>query len=252
MTFIPDATLLHEHRKWLERFDPQHLMNWEKLLANDQQAALCESAARRLLLQNGNSVEPNELLDGSRKSPDFRCAQAGKKFFAEVTCISIGKATEYTGLSHLPSTTSGFSFSGFGGLSGAIFRECISKTRQCADLPHPAILVVGTFHWMASYLCFEKRHIELLLTGETTLTQNINPQTGGPVGDDYVSTELKAAAFLRPINGWIDHARNPIAAILACGFGVEQPNVRCAFHPKPVRCFSSEFIPQIECCRLEP
>jgi hypothetical protein len=250
MKFILDASLVLEHRQWLRPFDARHLANWERLLASDPEAAACEAATRRLLEQNGNSVKPNEVLDGSRRSPDFRCDQAGKKFYVEVTCISIDKATEVTGLSPFPPTTSGFTFSGFGRLTDAIFHECINKTPQCADLPHPAVLVVGTFHWQASYLCLERKHLALLLTGETLLTHNINPQTGGPIGDSYVSTGLRSAAFIRPVNGWMDHARSPVSAIVACGFGCGAPVARCAFHPQPVRQFSRDLIPNVECCRL--
>lgn len=252
MTFSIDIELASGHRAWLRQFNPRYGENWEKLLATAPEAASCEAAVRRVLEQNGNTVQPNETLDGSRKAPDFCCTQAGKEFFVEVTCISIEKATEHTGLPH-PPHQSGFTFSGFQSLTGSIFHDSIRKTPQCSNLPHPAVLAVGTFHWHASYMCFERKHLELLLTGETLLTQNIAPATGTPVGDGYLSTQLRLATFLKPRpNGWMIHARSPVSAVLACGLGCDLPRIRCALHPKPIHPFDPSLLPNVECCRLLP
>jgi hypothetical protein len=252
MSFSIDIELAREHREWLRHFDAQHADNWKKLLVTAPEAASCEAAVRRVLEQNGNAVQPNETLDGSRKAADFCCTQAGKTFFVEVTCISIEKATEHTGLPH-PPHQNGFTFSGFHGLTGSVFHNSIHKTPQCSNLPHPAVLAVGTFHWHASCLCLERKHLELLLTGETLLTQNIEPTKGTPVGDGYVSTHLRSAAFLKPKpDGWMSHARSPVSAILACGFGCDLPRIRCVLHPKPMHPFDPSLLPNVEYCRLLP
>lgn len=246
-----DSTLLGEHRSWLNRFNPQFGKNWEKLRWHDPEAAMCEAAVRRLLEQNGNNVEPNETLDGTKQSPDFRCTQADKLFFVEATSISMEKATELTGLAHLPD--SGFSFSFYGRVTDAIFRAAIAKTPQCANLGQPAVVAVGTFHFPASHLCFERKHLELLLTGETSISNNIDTATGSPVGDAYLSTKLRSATFLSPEKGGnMRHARNPVSGILACGFGCDPPTIRCAMHPQPVHAFDRNLIPKVECCRLRP
>ena len=243
--------LFCEHRSWLKRFGPQFGKNWEKLGRHDPEAAMCEAAVRRLLEQNGNDVEPNETLDGTKQSPDFRCAQAGELFFVEVTSISIEKATALTGLKHL--LTAGKTFSWDGRLTDAIFHAAIKKTPQCSNLAQPALVAVATFHSKASYLCFERKHLELLLTGETSISQNIEATSGGPVGDAYLSTELRSATFLSPEKGGkMRHARNPVSGILACGFGCDPPTIRCALHPQPVHVFDRNLIPKVECCRLRP
>ena len=160
-SFEGDCNLVREHRTWLDRFHRQFGQNWENLYQSELEAAMCEAAVRRLLEQNGNNVEPNETLDGKVRSPDFRCTQAGKSFFVEVTCISIEKATKLTGSSYLPPPE--FFFSGVGRVTDGIFRAAIYKTPQCSDLGQPALMAVGTFHWQASHLCFERKHLAVAL-----------------------------------------------------------------------------------------
>jgi len=248
--FRPDDLLFREHLSWLDRFDPQFRKNWEKLYWSDPEDAMCEAEVRRLLEKNGNNAEPNETLHGTKRSPDFRCIQAGKDFFVEVTCISMEKATSLTGLNHFPDP--GFSFSGVGRVTDKLFHAATKKTPQCSNLGHPALVAVGTFHWQASRLCFERKHLELLLTGETLISQNIDGTTGGPVGDDYLSTNLRSATFLSPKEGGFTHARNPVSGILACGFGCEPPRIRGALHPKPIHAFDRSLLPEVEFCRLKP
>lgn len=251
MTFTPDQQLIQEHCHWLSAFDAQHLRNWQKLLNADAEAAMCEAAVRGLLEENGNQVEPNEDLTGSNQSPDFRCTQAGKTFFVEVTCLSIDKVTEVTALPHLPPKESRASH--FGLLNDAFFNACRQKTPQCARLGHPALVAVGTFHFQASCLCFLQGHLEQLLTGQELITFNIDTRTGGAVGEGYLSTQLRSATFLRPDpNAGMDHARNPVSGMLLCGFGCNSPNVHGVLHPDPVNVFDRSLLPHIEFCRLKP
>jgi hypothetical protein len=122
MIFPPDSNFLDEHRRWLGQFNLQHGRNWEKLLGNDAEAAICEAAVRRLLEENGNVVEPNEELDGNKQSPDFRCTQAGETFFVEATCISIQKVIKETSLPHPPKIDG---YHGIGDLNEVIFDAAI-------------------------------------------------------------------------------------------------------------------------------
>ncbi len=170
MIFRPDAILEQQHRTWLKGFDPQYLRNWEKVRNADIEAAMCEAAVRRLLEANGNKVEPNEDLNGSDRSPDFRCTRDEQIFFTEVKNISIEQATEITALSHFPQDGA----YSFGLLNKAIWNVCKEKTPQCARLGYPALVAVGTFHFRASCLCFQKRYVEMLLTGEELITANID------------------------------------------------------------------------------
>jgi hypothetical protein len=252
MTFQPDQNLINDHLSWLGNFDARYTKNWEKLLNQDPEAAACEASVRRVLHQNGNSVEPNEKLSGNSKSPDFVCSQAGKKFFVEATCIRIEIASERTGLVHPFDEKAFTKFSGFSPLNEAIYLEAKNKTPQCSNLGEPVLVAVGTFHWQASYLCLDQVHLELLLTGTTSLSHDISQSTGAPIGDSYVSTKLESAAFLRFGNASLmNPALKPVSGILACGFGCNPHLVRCVLHPDPVHKFERSLLPQVEFCRLK-
>lgn len=248
MDFRPDSNLVQEHRSWLDAFATQHVRNWEKLLEAGSEAAMCEAAVRRLLQENGNKVIPNEDLSGSIQTPDFRCVQKGKEFFVEVTCISIEIAVEKT---LLPSSPHGATRDYHLNLNRAIFRAVTAKTRQCSRLNAPAIVVVGTFHSKASRICFGKEHLQMLLTGQELITQDINTATGEPVNDLYLSTQLCWATFLRPDeSGGMGYARNPVSALVICGFGCKLPEIRGLLHPTPVHVFDPALLSAVEFCRL--
>ena len=249
VNWIPDNKLLVEHRRWLSGFDAQYLRNWEKLLAADPEAGACEAAVRQILESNGNRVEPNENLTGATQSPDFRCEQAGEIFYVEVTCISIKKATEMSGMTHQLQQGAFH----YGQLNGAIFNASRQKTPQCAGLGAPALIAIGTFHFQASALCFQKRHIEMLLTGQELITAAIDAKTGDAVGETYLSTQLRSAAFVRPgEHRPIEHARNPVSGMVLCGFGSDPAQIVGVIHPQPIHKFRHELLPRFEFCRLLP
>lgn len=249
MPFTPDCNLVGEHRRWLAGFHPQHLQNWGNLLDNDPEAAMSEAAVRRVLQVNGNSVEPCESLEGSRRLPDFRCSQEGKVFFVEVTSISIEKATKVTGVLHKAIDPVA---SGYESLNDAIFDACNKKTPQCSDLEHPALVAVCTHHSEASWICLDRLDLEELLTGDELITRKIDTHTGNPVGDTYISTKLRSAAFLRPQpGGGMRHARNPVSGILLCGLGCHPMEICGVLHPQPIHPFDRSLLPKVAFCRLQ-
>jgi hypothetical protein len=247
MDYQPDNELIQEHLQWLRGFDPQYASTWKNILSNDPEAAACEAAVRRALQGNGNVVEPYQQI-----SPDFICTRGGEQFFVEVTCIRIASASEKTGLppAYDPKTFS--QYRGFKGLNEAIYFEAKNKAPQCANLGKPAIVAVGTFHWMAN-LMIQREDMTSLLTGTTYIADDISPLTGGPVGESYISTKLEHAAFLRARENSLMHpALKPISGILVCGFDYAPPILRCVLHPDSVHVFDRSFLPQVECCRLKP
>jgi hypothetical protein len=248
MLFQPDPNLVAEHRRWLSAFNSQYLCNWEKLLNGDPEAAMCEAAVRRLLEENGNAVRPNEDLDGSGRAPDFRCTQAGKTFYAEVTSISIGKVTERTKLPHYAREWPG---GAVGSLVRDVFAACCAKAQQCANLDHPSLVAVGTFHQTASWVLFDKREAEMLLEGPSFYTFTVDTQTGESLGDGRFAIDLRPAAFLRPRDSEIDHARRSISALLICGFGWASANAQGILHPLAARPFDRTMLPKIGFCRLQ-
>lgn len=233
--------------KWIGRFDIRHARAWAKRYQADPEAATCEAMYWGVLTDCGVSVEPNADLDNRQKAPDFACHKDGNKFYVEVTCIRIDTATDKTSLKHIP--TGGAQ--NYGPLNRVIYDEVKNKTTQCANLDAPCLLAVGTFHFQASALCFQKPHVESLLTGETSIACDINLQTGHAVGDPYESTNLKSAAFVKPSNLLgVEPARQPISALLLAGFGVSPPGVLGVIHPNPVREFDHRILDRIPFCGL--
>ena len=208
---------------------------------------MCEASYWAVLQDCGVDVEPNRDLKHRKPSPDFLCRKNGAKFYVEVTCIHIERTTRATELSHMPSGAGHYKL-----LNAAIFDEVRQKTPQCADLDAPALVAVGTFHCQASCVCIRKWEIGMMLTGDELITRQIDTQTGGAVGETYLSTNLTSAAFLRPsIDAWLEEARLPVSGILVGGFGCSPPSIYGLLHPNPLRPFNRNLLGQIEFCQLQ-
>lgn len=232
-----------EHRQWLSAFDRRHLQKWGDLRNDDYEAALCEAVFRRLFQASGITVEPNEDLagvapEGSEARPDFRCSHPEGAFFVEVTCISIATAVEQTGIPH-PWTPGAYAY---GPLNSAIFRKALRKYRQYSNTDRPTLLAVGTFHQAAS-LFMSKKFANMLLTGETSISWNVNTETGEGIGDAFQSTELRLAPFFKPES--LEEARTGLSGLLLCGVGYVTPKVLGILHPLATRPFDKRLLPDV-------
>jgi hypothetical protein len=232
-----------EHRKWLLGFDQQYLRNWEKLLNSNEEAALAEGGVRRRLQGYGITVEPNEDLTGTKRSPDFRCLAGDYRFYVEVTNIAIDTATNTTGIAD----KADHEVRSFRSLNHAIFRKCVDKAAQCADLNAPLLVVVTTFHGFVAMANFNRQlpFMSWLLTGETKMSRLIDIRTGEQVGDTCSITSLQHIPFLDPKkDNWL--ARRSISGLLVCAPAMNDLLVLGILHPKPVRPFDATILPQIE------
>jgi hypothetical protein len=231
-----------EHRRWLSGFDARYLSHWTRILNQDEEAAWAEAGIRRLLEGYHVSLEPNDSLTGQEERPDFLCNLNGSDFEVEVTHISVQKATEVTGL------VEGGGACNYNSLNPAISRACTFKATKCANRNHPTLLAVVTFHTRVSALSFSHPHIESLLTGEASITWDMNRETCQCVGESYETTGLRFAAFLCPDKTEkIGYARCSISGLLLCGLGRERsPEIRGVLHPNPARPFNPAILPQIE------
>ena len=208
---------------------------------------MCEATYWGVLHDCGVSVQPYEGSLHDRPSPDFLCEKGGERFYVEVTCLHIDRVSEATSLSHFASPGA----QNYANLNRAIFQEVIGKTRQCAALDAPALVAVGTFHYQASALCFQKKHIEMLLTGDSMISWLINTQTGKSVGDLFLSTKLRSATFLKPGGRHGPQAaRLPVSGLLLGGFGCDPVHVYGLLHPDPKRPFDRRLLDRIEFCEL--
>jgi len=239
--------LADEHRQWLRGFDARHLANWGRLLNADDEAAMTEAYVRRILQGHGATVEPNEDLAGDSQRPDFKCSIDSETFYVEVTCISIQKVVEETGLPHPPESGARH----YSPLNDAIWSACKGKAKQCSNLDHPALVAIGTHHTSASAICVDEPKVDMLLTGTTKITWNIDTRTGSQVGDTSLSTDLYSAAFLCPDpNGQLGFARSSISGLLLCGLGIEPPKTLGILHPNPARQFNRRALAEIPFCEI--
>jgi hypothetical protein len=248
--------LVDEHRRWLSTFDPQYLANWENVIKDNEESGLAEAGVRRLLQGQGIRVEPNEDLTVAEKRCDFRCESNGSVFEAEVTHISIEKATKMTGLTENPIQ---MSFGNYSSLNDAIFAACMRKEEKCKNARHPTLLVAATFHAHVPSICFIKPLVGMLLTGQTNLawdlTSDMDQQTFQKVGEFYETTDLRSAAFVRPDKSQeVGFARNSISELVLCGLrplwrdvhGVWGQLSIGVLHPNPDQTFNPANLPGVE------
>jgi hypothetical protein len=243
------SDLIEEHRTWLHPFGKQRLDKWEELLKANPESAICEAATRRLLSKHGVKTEPYEDL--SSGGPDFLCFKDGKTFYVENTCISINAATKESGL--YPTDSPDIDDTAYQDMTEKFRSEISNKVPQCSKVKAPCIVVIATLHSKASVCCIDELAVEELLTGTTYITGTINTKTGEKVGDTYESARLENSAFIRPQKNspnWIEHARNPVSAVLLCGFSSNSTNVLGCLHPNPNYIFDRILLPQIKFCRL--
>ena len=180
------------------------------------EAALCEAATRKLLVDHGCDVEPFE--DSGLGGVDFKCSKNGNTFYVEATCITKDVASDKSGLTHLPQRNKATYYKF---LTQTIWQELSNKTSQCSGLTKSCIVVIGTFHFQVGCRCFRELAAEDLLTGKTYITQHIDTKLGKAVGEVYQSTKLESSAFIRPDKkspNLFEHARCPISAVLLCSF----------------------------------
>jgi hypothetical protein len=241
------GTLEAEHCSWLVAFDAQYLRNFEKLYKADYEAAMTEAAVRRFLEEQHIDVQPAEDLSGKVQRPDFLCTASNSKFYVEVTCIAIQKVIDQTALPH-PSQ-SGTQHDA--PLNDALWSACRGKAAQCGDLDYPSLVAIGTHHSSASALCIKEPKVDMLLTGTTSISWNMDVRTGSKVGDVFLSTDLRSATFLRadPING-IGFARSSVSGLLLCGFGILPHKVLGILHPNPARPFDRCLLPDVTFCEV--
>jgi len=243
------SDLIKEHRLWLKTFGEQRTKKWEDLLKSNPEGAICEAATRKLISDYGIDIQPYEDL--SNGGPDFLCSKNGKTFYVETTCISIEAATKESGL--YPTESPDIDDSAYEDMTEKFRSEISNKVPQCSKVKAPCIVVIATLHSKASVCCIDKFAAEELLTATTYITGTINTKTGEKVGDTYESTRLENSVFIRPkknSTNWIEHARNPVSAVLLCGFSSDPPNVLGCLHPKPNYKFYRTLLPQVKFCRL--
>lgn len=245
--------LIGGHREWLMCFDRVHLNAWDKLFTSDNsEAALCEAATRQLLQELHINVEPYPL-GGNDRNPDFKCQKDSKLFYVDATCVMKDTATRR---SHLDDVIGSQKASYYSLLTESCFQKADKKVSQFEKLNAPCIIAIGTLHFKAGALCFDKKSAEEILSGKSRISIQISKQTGGAVGEPYNSTSLDAAPFLKvrkivchePL---IQPVRQTVSAVLLCPFATHPVKCLGILHPQPYYEFERSLLPDITFCRLK-
>ncbi len=267
MPFVVDPHLVSAHRRWLSAFDARHRLNWERMLADAPESAMCEAAFRRLFDHCVIEVVPNEDLAGERKTPDFRCEKNGQRFYAEVTCLTIQRVVRAVELPDGPFegrfTPTPVGVAGrdaidqaapgilLPSIMGLVRSECADKVPQCAGLDAPAVVCVGTFHPTASWGCIDREFMEELLCGSVHYVVRYNKLTGQIV-DSVAKPSFDHSVPFRQQGRLAASVRQPISAVLVAGFGdgTIRETVMGVLHHDACRPFDPTLLPRIPFCRL--
>jgi hypothetical protein len=245
--------LIGGHREWLMGFDKNYLSDWDNLFTKDNsEAALCEAATRQLLQELDINVELYPL-GCNDPNPDFKCQKDDKLFYVDATCVMKDTATRK---SHLDDVIGNQKASYYSLLTESYFQKADKKVSQFEKLNLPCMIAIGTLHFKAGALCFDKKSAEEILTGKSGISVQISQQTGGAVGEPYNSTSLDAVPFLKirkiiydePL---IQPVRQTISAVLLCPFGTHPVKCLGILHPQPYYEFERGLLPVIKFCRLK-
>ncbi len=245
--------LIGSHRGWLKGFNKIHLKFWDNLFTKDNsEAAICEAGTRQLLEELDVNVEPCSF-GGNDPNPDFKCQKDDILFYVDATCVMKDTATKSSQLDDVPHSQKASYYSL---LTEAYFRKADKKESQFKKLNAPCIVAIGTLHFQAGALCFDKKSAERILTGKSCLSIQINKRTGRAIGKPYHSTSLEAAPFIKVFRiicnePPIQPVRQTISAVLLCPFGTQPVKCLGILHPRPHYEFDRNLLPDIEFCCLK-
>jgi hypothetical protein len=249
------AAEISKHREWLRGQSGNRLKKWNDQLCQSPESAICEAMVRSFLNTERVHVMSNE--DPSVGGPDFLCSVNGQEFFVEVTCMTLCKVTEHSGLSDKPVGVSGEELltvdSAFCLLTGEFLGELRNKTVQCSGLKLACLVAMATLHRQGGQLCFGDDAAEDLLTGTPEIGMKYSLRTGEAIGDFYESVSLRDSSFIRfekGQSGKVESARDPISGVLLCSFGYRSPCIVGALHPNPNRRFDRNLLPSVRFAKL--
>jgi len=262
---VPDRTgadllaeydpILPEHRAWLSQHEAWRRARWEALLSQQPEAAILEALVRRVLELAAVSVAPHE--DQHLGGPDFTCNDGA--FFVEATCITIQTARRET---HLEDRS--LQGGAIGMLTGQIATEVGEKSVQFAGrVARPLLVVVGTLHVNASWMCMTADRVADVLQGTGVICIPINMKTGAASGPAQVLQDPSATPFVvtdtgaaSPLDTW----RRTVSAVLTLGLAAIRPesggadvmrSVTGLLHPEPHHPFDRQLLPSIRFLRLD-
>ena len=189
---------------------------------------MTEAGIRRLLVQQGVSVEPGEKLTGLLGGPDLECCVNGSRFVVEATDAAFNaEKLDANCIVHVIDKIQ------------CKFRE---KASQLGGLDVPALVAIGTwdeFPPMKLLAYVTKR----FPTGKTKLVTPIDSNRDECVDSSYEVTELRGAVF---VDTTLQFARRSISGVLFCSVETDPVRSYGVLHPAAIRPFDAALLPNIK------
>ena len=216
-----------------------HFEQFKKRLKADSQAATAEAIIFSHL--RAERLHPELFEDPANGGPDFRCHSTAP-FLVEVTSLDSALVTKRSGL---PATITGPGGGAFGQITDRLLSEAKNKAPQLGRYPLPGVLAIVSDHAFSGML-LDRLAAEYLMTS----APQFNVPLGG--GPHYMTTDLKHAAFYRPL-GVLDASGTPIispcrqsiAAILLVASYPREVQVVGLLHPEATYPFSPHWLSKI-------
>jgi hypothetical protein len=238
------------YRKWLDQLSCSACGRFLTRIGSTNDAtvegALGEALAWNWLGPRSSEIHVNE--HESEGGVDFVCTNADRRYYVEVSTLTIATVTSETGLQHLPSGGA----QNYGDLTRAVMRKVISKAAQASGLDKPYLLFVPTVHFQASAITLSTHHLQHILVGHTGIGGKFDPEEGAIAGGFHHMAMLDSPAFFKPKT--LEPVRRHMSAVLVGGFGIRPPEcrVRGVIHPDPLRPFDRACLPDTCFGRLDP
>lgn len=243
---------LRAYGEWLNQQNSSSAKRWSDQVNADHEGAVAEAVAFDWLAGRVDKIEHGD--PPGCNAPDFICTVCDRRFYVEVTNISVSSVERKTGLKD---EQRGFTM--YRPLTGAIMAEVVAKSGQFSrfQFDAPLVVFVTTLQFAASCVCVERGHIEDLLTGTTYVESDFDRERGEAVGDLRSATRLGDSLFIRQsklIGAGLDVPRKHVSAVLIGGFGVAPPAppVYGVLHPEPNIPFPIAVLPDVAFAYLDP
>lgn len=239
-----DVTI-QDHLRWLNKFDAELSCRYTSRLASEPESAVCEAILREVLCGRVASIEPAE--NTNEGGLDFLCHQQEQKFYVECACLMRSTVNRETSLADFCTGAQSYSH------LTQEFRNAIRrKGTQPGKYPDTRrVLAIRALHFSAGALCFDKNSAEMVLV-EPQIAWHVNTRTGETIGDTFQITDLKKAAFLKPVTAGVampSPARQHASAVLLCGFGGVPRSICGILNCDAAVEFDPRLRPDIDFCR---
>lgn len=236
-SLINDA--INEHLEWLRPFDKGRAERFKRIQKINLQGAACEALIAKYLRDCLDIVYPFE--DPSSGGPDFRCTQAGRDFYVEVTSLATNAVEDACSIPDDPNWQGG----AVGSISGILRSSISDKVHQCTREDVPTLIAVGILHSWASD-GVDRRLVQDMLISDVAYEPSVSPAHAKPNQLGEFVTSLRNSLFMAVGDNGVAIKRKPVSGVVVFGLGVHPPRVIGVTNGNAHRPFDPDLLPQIE------